>query len=264
MSKNILNAIVAEKKRFLVAQKKIISLAELKKQSSKRGEPRDFAIALKASANQIKKQIQLIAEIKKVSPSAGIIRKDFNPVEIAKIYDHHASAISILTEEKFFQGQLKYLTQVRSVTHIPLLAKDFFIDEYQIYSAERAGADAILLIAAILTDAKLIKFLKLTQKLNLAALVEVHDEAELKRALKANAKIIGINNRNLKTFKIDLNTTLQLAPKIPTEKIIVSESGINSCADITKLHGVVDAVLIGTAFMKAQNIKKEIKKIILK
>lgn len=201
-------------------------------------------------------EISIIAEIKKASPSRGIIRKDFDPLAIAQVYEQHgAAAISILTDQKFFQGDLRYLQQVRDITSIPLLRKDFIIDAYQIYEARVAGADAVLLIAAALSQAELTDFFCLASTLGLHVLLEVHNREELERALLTDAPIIGINNRNLKTFKVDLSVTTQLAHQIPHDRVIVSESGIHDVRQLRFLKGLrVNAVLVGEALMAKEDI----------
>ncbi len=220
-----------------------------------RGDKRSLYNALKG------KKKALIAEIKFASPSKGVIRKgSVEEVEkIAKIYDRNgASAISVVTDEKYFHGKFEYLKAARQATLLPVLCKDFVVEEYQIYKAHEYGADAILLIANLLETKRLKKFLKIVESLKMDALVEVHDEVDLKKVLKTDAKIIGINNRNLINFKIDLKTTNKLIKKIPANKIIVSESGINDTEDLKKLDARVNAVLIGTAIMKSKNISKKI------
>jgi indole-3-glycerol phosphate synthase len=201
-------------------------------------------------------EISIIAEIKKASPSRGIIRKDFDPLAIAQVYEQYgAAAISILTDRKFFQGDLGYLQQVRDVTSIPLLRKDFIVDAYQIYEARVAGADALLLIAAALSQAELTDFFALASHLGLHVLLEVHNLKELERALLTNAPIIGINNRDLKTFRVDLSVTTQLAHKIPHDRVIVSESGIHDFRQLLFLTGLgVHAVLVGEALMAKEDI----------
>lgn len=231
--------------------KKRIPLSVIKENIKKSFSTRSLSAALKSVVN-----ISIIAEIKKASPSMGVLRENFNPVEIALIYEANgASAISVLTDEKFFQGSLSYLTKVRSTVRLPVLRKDFIVDPYQIYEAREAGADAILLIAALLSKEELQDFLLLSSELEMDCLVEVHSENELKTVLQTNASIIGINNRDLKTFKTDLETTLRLRPLIPSGKIIVSESGIKSRKDIeVLLENGVNAVLVGETLMKSNNI----------
>jgi len=202
----------------------------------------------------------LIAEIKKASPSKGIIREKFDHISIAQIYDKkHVHAVSVLTEEDFFMGSLSFLPEVKKITSKPVLRKDFIVDEYQIYETRVNSADAILLIAAILEKNQADEYLNLARELGLSVLFEVHDYKELEMALLIACDIIGINNRNLKTLQIDLNTTSTLRREIPAGKIIVSESGIKSRMDVQKLQNIgVDALLIGTSFMEAEDIGKKI------
>ncbi len=217
---------------------------------------RDFQKAL-----ELKDQLALIAEIKQASPSAGILRKDLNPEEIAQIYEKSGvQAISVVTEEEFFLGKIKYLQDVRRVTKLPILRKDFIIDEIQLYHSKASGADAVLLIAKILPQERLEKLSRLAAVLGLAVIIEVHTQRELKRVLRLSPKMIGINNRNLDTFEVDLKTTLDLAPFIPKDCCIISESGIHSFEDILLLKGVgVSAVLIGEALMCSPNINQKLK-----
>ncbi|MEK7672698.1 MAG: anthranilate phosphoribosyltransferase [Patescibacteria group bacterium] len=205
----------------------------------------------------------LIAEIKQFSPSEGkIVRGKFSPKKIAKIYEASgASAISVVTEEKYFHGSFEYLKEVKMACGLPILCKDFVIYEYQIYKAREYGANAVLLIAAVLSEEVLRKFIGAVESLGMDALVEIHDEEELQKALNAGAKIIGINNRNLKTFEIDLNTTNRLVKLIPKDKTIVSESGIAGGRDVKKLDKRVNAILVGTSLMRSKNIKKLIHEI---
>lgn len=205
--------------------------------------------------------LNLIAEIKKASPSEGIIFPgEFNPAEIAELYEESGvSAISVLTDEKYFQGSFEYLDDVRNVTEsVPLLCKDFIVSDYQIYKARDFGANAILLIAALLRVEQMQRFLDLARELGMDALCEVHNEEELEKVLLTDAEIIGINNRNLKTFKLDIETTNRLVPLIPEGRIIVSESGINTAEDVAKLDKRVNAILVGTSIMKSNNIKGKI------
>jgi len=200
--------------------------------------------------------INLIAEIKKASPSKGILRGDFNPVKIAITYQANgASAISILTDERFFEGKLEHISKVRGNVSVPILRKDFFIDEYQIYETIASGAEAILLIPEILSMAEMAKFYNLATELGLDCLVEVHNEEDIDKALAIGASIIGINNRDLHTFKVDLAVTQRLIRLIPQNKVIVSESGIKSYEDIMFLKSLgINAVLVGEAFMEADDI----------
>jgi indole-3-glycerol phosphate synthase len=212
----------------------------------------------------------LIAEVKKASPSAGVICRDFDPVRIAKEYEAAgASCLSVLTDEKFFQGSLDYLRQIREAVKLPLLRKDFIIDDRQILEAIEWGADAILLIVAILTDAQLAKFHSLAAEAGLAVLVEVHDEVELVRALKISPKLIGVNNRDLKDFKVDLATTEKLAAKLfpsPATRhssLLVAESGIHSRADVERLEKCgANAILVGESLLRGGDIKSKIRELI--
>ncbi|MDO9289795.1 MAG: indole-3-glycerol phosphate synthase TrpC [Thermodesulfovibrionales bacterium] len=253
----ILDEIVAKKKERLRLAKSRVPLSALKPGISDIEKPRDFKAALKRKPDE---KIKLIAEIKKASPSNGVIRENFNPVEIASVYEKkQANAISILTEEDFFQGNLEFIPKVKKVTTIPLLRKDFIFDEYQIYESRANEADAILLIAAILDKNQAGEYLHLAEELGLSVLFEVHDLKELEIALFIDADVIGINNRNLKTMKIDINNTFEIKKEIPSGKIVVSESGIKTRDDIIRLESAgIDAVLIGTSFMEATDIGKKI------
>jgi len=204
---------------------------------------------------------RLIAEVKKGSPSQGLIRGDFDVAQIVKLYDKYAAAMSILTDEKFFLGSLENLKIARKNTKKPLLRKDFILDEFQIYEACFSGANAVLLLASVLNTAQIQNFLDLTHSLGMDALVEVHDEKELESVLQTDAKIIGINNRNLKDFSIDLENSNRLARLIPKDRIVVSESGINSISDIRKIRKNADAILVGTAITKNQNMEGKIREI---
>lgn len=219
-------------------------------------ETRDFGSAIKRNGEKIK----LIAELKKASPSKGLIRKDFDPIKICSIYDEkNVNAISVLTEEDFFQGHLSYIKTVKDIASKPILRKDFIFDEYQIYESRVNHADAILLIAAILEKNQAKEYLHLAEELGLHVLFEVHDEYDLEKALSIDADIIGINNRNLKTLKIDLTTTFRLKKDIPRGKTVVSESGIKDRNDVIKLQDAgVDAMLIGTSLMEAEDIGRKI------
>ncbi len=255
----ILDEIHKHKLNEVADNKRRVSLEVLKEQCKKRQRTRSFGAALKSSTN-----IRIIAEIKKASPSLGIIREDFDPVEIARIYEAGgAAAVSVLTDEKFFQGSLSYLTDVKKSVNLPILRKDFIVDAYQIYEARSAGADAILLIAALLSKEEIQRYLDLAEELGMDCLVEVHSEAELKQVLQTNADIIGINNRDLATFKIDLETTLRLRPLIPAGKIVVSESGIKSRADVEKLMKEgVDAILVGESLMKSHDMSSKLRELL--
>jgi indole-3-glycerol phosphate synthase len=278
---NILDEIVEQKKREVAKlPARLIAAGDLRDAMLEHGERRDFIAALR---NPRCGDIGLIAEVKKASPSLGVICKDFEPVRIAKEYEAAgASCLSVLTDEKFFQGSLDYLRQIRAAVELPLLRKDFIIDERQILEAIEWGADAILLIVAILTDAQLAKFHALAIEAGLAVLVEVHDQEELERALKVSPALIGVNNRNLKTFKVDLATTERLAAKIedgrwkmaktampssirnsPSSPLLVAESGIHSRADVERLKKCgAGAILVGESLMKQGDIQAKIRELI--
>jgi indole-3-glycerol phosphate synthase len=259
---NILGKIVEEKKREVAKlPARLIAAGDLRDAMLEHGERRDFVSALK---NPKRGGIALIAEVKKASPSAGIICKDFDPVKIAREYEAAgASCLSVLTDEIFFQGSLDYLRQIRAAVKLPLLRKDFIIDERQILEAIEWGADAILLIVAILTDEQLAKFHSLAVESGLTALVEVHDEAELERALKISPALIGVNNRDLKNFKVDLATTEKLAAKISTGKILVAESGIHTRADVERLKKCgAGAILVGESLVRDGDIQAKVRELI--
>jgi indole-3-glycerol phosphate synthase len=276
----ILDTIVEEKKREVARlPARLIAAGDLRDALLERDEQRDFLAALRKPRHG---DIALIAEVKKASPSAGVICKDFDPVRIAKEYEAAgASCLSVLTDGKFFQGSLDYLRQIRAAVKLPLLRKDFIIDERQILEAIEWGADAILLIVAILSDEQLKKFHSLAAEAGLAALVEVHDEIELERALKIGAKIIGVNNRNLKNFKVDLATTEKLAAELyrrtgvpPVSKIkdgdrqdacptLVAESGIHTRADVERLKKCgANAILVGESLMRGGDIQSKVRELI--
>jgi len=255
----ILDEIVSHTLQTLESKKRILPMTKLQKMALQQLPPLDFASALRGE------DVRLIAEVKKASPSRGIIRPDFDPVEIAKIYaDNGASAISVLTEARYFQGSLNHLADISNALHkkLPLLRKDFILDPYQVYESRAYGADSLLLIASILKLGKLQELLTMSRELNMSCLVEVHNEAEVEIALESAAKIIGINNRDLSTFKADFATTERLRPLIPTDRIVVSESGIKERSDIEKLRQLgIDAVLIGESLMSASNIKAKMKEL---
>ncbi len=254
----ILDKIHAYKLKEVAENKGLVSIGSLKERC------RDVPEAVKSGkVLKREKRIKFIAEIKKASPSAGIIREDFNYIDIAKEYEAGgASAISVLTDKEFFKGDLKYLSEIKETVRLPVLRKDFIIDPYQIYEARVAGADLVLLIARILTKEKIDAFLTLSQELGMECLVEVHDNDELEKVLETEAAIIGINNRNLDTFETNLETTLQLHHRIPEDKIVVSESGIKTRADVLVLEEAgIDAILIGETLMRSRNISQKIKEL---
>jgi indole-3-glycerol phosphate synthase len=259
---SILNTIVEKKKERLFLLKNKTPLPELKSTIKDVDKPRDFQKAIQRDSDNIK----LIAEIKKASPSKGIIKKDFNHLAIVKIYEEKkVNAVSVLTEEDFFQGSLSFLPDVKKVLSNPVLRKDFIFDEYQIYESRASEADAILLIAAVLDRNQAAEYLHLARELGLSVLFEVHNFGELEMALRVDSDIIGINNRDLKTLKIDMNTSLSLKDEIPAGKIVVSESGIKTREDVLKLEAAgFDAMLIGTTFIEAEDIGKKIDELMTK
>jgi indole-3-glycerol phosphate synthase len=259
---NILDTIVEQKKREVAKlPARLIAAGDLRDAMLERGEMRDFLAALRPPAANT---VALIAEVKKASPSAGVICPDFDPVRIAKEYEAAgASCLSVLTDEQFFQGSLDYLRQIRAAVKLPLLRKDFIIDERQILEAIEWGADAILLIVAILDDARLNRFHALAIEAGLAVLVEVHDEGELDRAVAMGARLIGVNNRDLKTFKVDLATTERLAKKLAqtsepepqNPRLLVAESGIHTRADVERLAKCgARAILVGESLVRTGDI----------
>jgi indole-3-glycerol phosphate synthase len=264
----ILDTIVEQKKREIAKlPARRIAAGDLRDALLERGERRDFLAALRNASCPAPHapRLALIAEVKKASPSAGVLCKDFDPVRIAKAYEAAgASCLSVLTDEKFFQGSLDSLRQIRAAVKLPLLRKDFIIDERQILEAIEWGADAILLIVAILSDEQLQKFHSLAVEAGLAALVEVHDGEELDRALKISPALVGVNNRNLKTFKVDLGTTEQLASRITHHGLLlVAESGIRTRADAERLKRCgANAILVGESLMRGGDVKLKVRELI--
>jgi indole-3-glycerol phosphate synthase len=253
----ILSEIVKRTKERVKDRKSRVSLHDMKSMIGDSQNPMDFSASIKRRPDE---PIKLIAEIKKASPSKGIIRKDFDHLSIARIYEKKAvSAVSVLTEEDYFHGNLLIIPAVRKVLTKPILRKDFICDAYQIYESRAHKADAILLIAAILDKNQSHEYLHLSGELGLHVIFEVHDLKELENAVFLNSKIIGINNRDLKTLRVDIQKTFDLAKEIPSGKIIISESGIRTREDVKRLeHEGIDAMLIGTALMEADNIEKKI------
>ena len=258
MMENFLDKIIAQKKIDVKRRKALLGDLKMLIENSKLTGYHLFKKAISQPG-----RINLIAEIKKASPSKGLICENFDAVNLARIYQEAgADALSILTEEKFFLGKPHYITKVSAHFSLPILQKDFIVDEIQVYDAFRLGASAVLLIVAILTDRELQRFLKLANDLDLDALVEVHDEKELTRALQAGAEIIGINNRNLHTFEVDIKNSEYLIPKIPKNKIIVAESGLKSHAEVLRLKELgANAVLIGETFLREKDIGKKLKEV---
>ncbi len=246
----ILDEIVDNKRTEVANRKRRVSLSEFRTRAESVPEPRDLARALGGE------HVALIGEVKRASPSRGAINADANPIRVAAVYaENGASALSVLTDKKYFNGTPNDLKAVRVAAEIPILRKDFIVDEFQIYESRALQADAILLIVRILSDTQLEEYLGLARSLGMHALAEVHDEKELERALAIDASIIGINNRNLANFTVDLATTEYLAPKIPPNKIIVAESGVFTIADVERCARVgADAVLVGEALMRASDV----------
>lgn len=248
---SILDKIVEKKRQELAELQSQTPISELEKRLAEAPPTRGFRNALMQN-----KGVAIIAEVKKASPSAGIIREDFDPVQIAQIYEQHgASCISVLTDKPFFQGDLQYLKAVRDSVSIPCLRKDFILDRYQIIEARLAGADAVLLIAEILDEATLPMLLREIEALGMDALVELYDAENLQRVLDSGATLVGINNRNLRTFDTSLEHTLTLSEHMPNNVCLVSESGIRTFADIQRLEqGGAKAVLVGETLMRAEDI----------
>jgi indole-3-glycerol phosphate synthase len=255
----ILDDIIAYKKEELAETKRSTPIAEVKSQAADAGPTRGFGKTLSSGQD-----IRLIAEVKKASPSKGVIREDFDPVDIARTYARSgASCLSILTEQKYFQGKLEYLNAVRKAVELPLLRKDFIIDQYQIFEARAAGADAILLIAACLEKQQIEDYIGIAGELGLDVLVESHTYKELDRSLVSGAAIVGINNRDLQSFSVSIQTTLDLLKDIPEDRTVVSESGIKTRDDVVKLaEAGVDAILVGESLMREKDIKKKVKELL--
>ncbi|MFA5063385.1 MAG: indole-3-glycerol phosphate synthase TrpC [Candidatus Omnitrophota bacterium] len=256
---DILKEIIAKKKERLILAKQQFPEEELRAKVQGIAPARKFIEAINKP-----RQISLIAEIKKASPSEGVIRQDFSYMDIARAYqDAGAQAVSVLTEEDYFQGSLAYINEIKNIVELPVLRKDFIIDPYQIYESRFYGADAILLIAGLLTQNEITEFAALASELSMDVLVEVHDEKELKKVLKLKGiPLIGINNRNLHTLEVDLKTTERLYTLIPRDRTVVVESGLRTYQDILflKILGV-NAVLVGTVFMRAENIAGKVEEL---
>jgi indole-3-glycerol phosphate synthase len=255
----ILSDIIKSKRAYIEQAKKITSLEYLKHRFSRKNiKTRNFKLAI----NQLR-DISIIAEIKQASPTRGIIREDFNVRKIAVAYQiNGASAISVLTDKEFFKGSPDYIKEVKAVTSLPVLRKDFIIDEYQVYESALIGADAILLITDILSKEEILRFSALAKSLDMAVICEAHSEGELEKAISARQDIIGINNRDLGTFKLSLSTTENLVGLIPEGKTIVSESGIHSRSDVMFLKSIgVNAVLVGEALMEAEDIGAKLREL---
>jgi indole-3-glycerol phosphate synthase len=248
---DILKKIVAVKHEEIAQASQKKSLAVVRADAESRVLTRNFIGAIQHKINQ--GQSAVIAEIKKASPSKGVLRADFIPADIAQSYaEHGAACLSVLTDAQFFQGSVDYLKQARASCDLPVLRKDFMVDAYQVYEARAMGADCILLIAACLDDAQMKDLEAIALSLDLAVLVEVHDAEELNRALKLKTPLVGINNRNLRTFEVSLDTTIGMLKDVPLDRILVTESGILTPADVQKMREAkVNAFLVGEAFMRA-------------
>jgi len=255
---NILDRIVASKRQEIGRNQQFVAAVELERRLASAPPVRDFRSALLKGPG-----LGIIAEVKKASPSAGVLRADFDPVAIARIYaDNGAAAISVLTDEPFFQGRLSYLTDIRRAVAAPVLRKDFILDRYQLLEARAAGADAVLLIAEILETQELTDLVRQTHELGMQALVELYEADNLPRVLAAGATIIGVNNRDLRTFVTRLEQTLDIAARLPAECCLVSESGIRSRQDMERLQAAgVKAVLIGETFMRASDIGAKVREL---
>lgn len=261
--KNILNEIYQHKLIEVRNRKKILSVEEICAQTKCLTKPKDFFAALKNKDD--KNEVALICEIKKASPSHGLIRENFDAVEIARAYENGgATCLSVLTDEKYFQGKNEYLREVRNASLLPILRKDFIVDTYQIYEAKMLGADCILLIVAMLDDAKLKELEQCAIDAGLSVLIEVHSESELQRASKLKSKLLGINNRDLKSLEVNLETSLTLSEQVPGDYVLVSESGIKSSVDIELLQQAgINCFLIGEHFMRQKDITKAVRDIFI-
>ena len=254
----MLDKIIAQKREEVKQRKKTAALTYLQERIAGQKPALDLVAALKGD------HIRLIAEVKKASPSRGLLRADLNPTELAQVYaEGGAAAISVLTEENYFLGRVEHLEAIRGAVELPLLRKDFIFDSYQVYESRAYGADALLLIAAILSQGQLNELVSLSRSLGLRCLVEVHTQSEVEMVALTEAEIIGINNRDLRTFGVDINTTRRLRPLIPKEKAVVSESGIRSRKDIEKLRKWgADAVLVGEALVTGNDVPAKLKELL--
>ena len=254
---DILDKIIAVKREEVAAAIKKMPLAAMREDAESRVLTRDFVGALRAKVAQ--GQAAVIAEVKKASPSKGVIREDFIPADIAQSYAEgdgqiSAACLSVLTDRQFFQGRIDYLKQARASCELPVLRKDFMIDAYQVYESRAIGADCILLIAAVLSDAQMAELEAVAHALDMAVLVEVHDGAELERALRLRTPLVGVNNRDLRSFEVSLETTLGLLPRVPADRMLITESGILARGDVRRMRDAgVQAFLVGEAFMRADD-----------
>jgi len=255
---NILEEIAEYKRGFVAECKRRQSAQDIRLRAGDSPDPLDFLAALQGE------DISLIAEVKKASPSKGVIRADFHPERIAETYaENGACCLSVLTDEAYFQGADAYLQAARAASGLPALRKDFTVDEYQLYEARALGADAILLIVSLMDGSQLADYVGLANELQMAALVEVHDADELDRAKRARAQLIGVNNRDLKTFETTLDTTFELLEHMPSDALVVSESGINHREDVERLaEAGVDAILVGEALMRERDIGAKVRELL--
>ncbi|MFD1122789.1 indole-3-glycerol phosphate synthase TrpC [Methylophilus flavus] len=258
---DILNKILATKAEEIAAAQAKLPLAEVQALAAQQAPARDFVAAIRSKIAA--GEAAVIAEIKKASPSKGVIREDFKPAEIAASYEQGGAAcLSVLTDEQYFQGSADYLKQARAACQLPVLRKDFMIDDYQVYEARAMGADCILLIAAALTLAQMQQLESLAHRLGMAVLVEVHNGEELAQAIQLTTPLLGINNRNLRTFEVTLDTTLGLLDKIASDKVVVTESGIFTADDVKLMRDhAVHTFLVGEAFMRQENPGAELAKV---
>ncbi len=248
----ILETIAAHKRLEVAVTKAMVSPAAMRERAGQAPPPRDFPGALRDGRRHDRPA--LIAEIKRASPAAGMLRESLQPAQVARQYvAGGARALSVLTDERFFGGRVEHLREARAAVPVPVLRKDFILEAYQAYESRALGADAVLLITSLLDVAELRSLIALSESLGMAALVEVHSEEEVDAALGAGARLIGINNRDLRTFGVDLDTTARLRARIPDEVVVVSESGITGAADLARLRPHVDAVLVGTALMRSED-----------
>ena len=247
---DILNQIVATKREEIALAQKTKPLSAVRFDAESRVLSRDFVGAMRAKVASGRPAV--IAEVKKASPSKGVLRPDFIPADIAQSYaEHGAACLSVLTDRQYFQGSTDYLKQARASCDLPVLRKDFMVDAYQVYEARAMGADCILLIAACLDDAQMADLEAIALGLNMAVLVEVHDAPELERALRLKTPLVGVNNRNLRTFEVSLDNTLALLPQVPADRLLVTESGIRTADDVARMRDAgVHAFLVGEAFMR--------------